>query len=284
MDEIWDSAQRDVVMYSQKYTSYMKAYKDLMGNLNSPPKVIVEIGIANGGSLELWRRVFGDQVRIIGVDLNPNAVKLRNLGYEVLIADMGTSAGWNKLHDLLGNEKVTILIDDGGHTNPQQIFSISRGIPLLAPGGYLFIEDFHSAFMADFGNPSRFSSWNFLAELAEDFQKNHFKVLKTVQFPKIVSQVESFHYYLSLVAIKKRTDENQLDATVDLGWDQSLMDYDHRWDELQNSHRMRRKLVGLVLVFDIKTRGVFKLLGLLAKLQSRGAFRRELRKITSKES
>jgi cephalosporin hydroxylase len=272
-------------MYSQKYTSYLKAYKDLMGNLNSSPKVIVEIGIANGGSLELWRRVFGDQVRIIGIDLNPQAIKLRNLGYEVLIADMGTSAGWNKLQDLLGNEKITILIVDGGHTNPQQIFSITRGIPLLAPGGYCFIEDLHSAFMADFGNPSRFSSWNFLAELSEDFQKNHFKVLKTVQFPKLINQIESFHFYLSLCAIKKRADENQLDATVDLGWDNSLMDYDHRWDGLEDADSLiRKKILGLVLVFDIRTRGVFRLRGLLAKLQSRGAFRRELRKITSKES
>lgn len=257
MNANWESAERELVMYSQKYSSYMNAYKDLMGKTVEPPRVIVEIGIANGGSLEFWRKAFGEKVRIIGIDLNPNTKELETLGYEVLIADMGKSDGWSKLQAILGDEKINFLIDDGGHTNPQQILAISKGLDLVAPGGILFIED---------------------------FQRGHFKVQKPVKFPALTAEIESFHVYLSLIAIKKRKDDSALDATIDLGTDKSLMDYDHRWDEMEDKSTISGKLIGLVLQLDNVTRGIFSIRQKIAKVQSRKIYRDELRAVTKVEN
>ena len=45
--------------------------------------IFVEIGVKRGGSLLMWRDWLGPKARIIGIDLDPNAKKLEEYGFEI---------------------------------------------------------------------------------------------------------------------------------------------------------------------------------------------------------
>ena len=66
---------------------------------------------------------------------------------------------WSKLFDQVG--KVDLIIDDGGHTNAQQVITAVNCIPNINDGGMLITEDVHSSYLRRFGNPSKYSFINF---------------------------------------------------------------------------------------------------------------------------
>ena len=59
--------------YSVKWSGYFQVYEKIFSNYRNKKIKFVEIGVANGGSLFMWRNYFGKKAEIIGIDLNPNA-------------------------------------------------------------------------------------------------------------------------------------------------------------------------------------------------------------------
>ena len=57
--------------YSSKYKKYFTIYEDLFNKFKGKDITFVEIGIQNGGSLEIWKKYFGKNSKIIGIDFNP---------------------------------------------------------------------------------------------------------------------------------------------------------------------------------------------------------------------
>jgi len=77
--------------FSIKHTNYFEVYDKLMNKFVGEPITFVEIGILDGGSLFMWQDFFGKNARIIGVDLNPEATKWREHGFEIFIGDQSDS-------------------------------------------------------------------------------------------------------------------------------------------------------------------------------------------------
>lgn len=51
---------------------------------------ILEIGVAGGGSLDLWNKYFGpDRCMIYGVDINPNCKRFERDNIEIFVGDQG---------------------------------------------------------------------------------------------------------------------------------------------------------------------------------------------------
>ena len=59
------------------------------------------------------------------------------------------------------NSKIDIILDDGGHTNEQQINTVISCIPNINDDGLLITEDVMCSYFKDFGNPSKYSFINF---------------------------------------------------------------------------------------------------------------------------
>jgi hypothetical protein len=47
---------------------------------------VVEFGIYQGGSLQMWKHYFGSRCRVFGVDINPACKLVEEDGIEVFIA------------------------------------------------------------------------------------------------------------------------------------------------------------------------------------------------------
>ncbi|MDE8669144.1 DapH/DapD/GlmU-related protein [Pseudarthrobacter sp. H3Y2-7] len=144
---------------SLKHTTYFSVYDHLFSRFIGKAPVIVEVGVLNGGSLYMWREFFGSDARIIGVDLNPEAVWLREDGFEIHIGDQTDPQFWEDFFRQVGD--VDILLDDGGHTYPQQIVTAASALDHIRNDGLLIVEDTHTSYMTEFGGPSdtSFVSW-----------------------------------------------------------------------------------------------------------------------------
>lgn len=210
-----------------KYDHYSKMYDIVLESLPSAPTVL-EIGIANGGSLQTWRTLLGPDARIIGVDLNRHAKKMEEEGFEVLILDAGLIESWEELQRRFFRT-IDLLVDDGGHTNRQQILALTQGTSLIKDNGWLVLEDLHASFMKEFGNPSPGSTARFLNRLSSDLHRLH---PRSEARPRNGTLASSIDYMLLATSWAGLRIHHDMAAAVELkaGEDASLMDYDHRWD------------------------------------------------------
>lgn len=91
----WETSEQPSV----KMSSYFPVYAQLFGHLVNEECVFVETGLLDGGSLFMWRNWLGPKARIIGINLNPEALKWNKYGFEIFIGDQGNSDFWIKTFD-----------------------------------------------------------------------------------------------------------------------------------------------------------------------------------------
>ena len=152
--------------YSTKHKKYFDVYDELFSQYKNKKITFVEIGILNGGSLNIWKKFFGENARIIGIDYNPECKKLESEGYEIFIGNQADENFWDTFFEKVGD--VDIVLDDGGHTNHQQISTTIKCIPYIKDQGKMVIEDIHTSYQSRFGNPSKYSFINFCKKLIDD--------------------------------------------------------------------------------------------------------------------
>ena len=185
--------------YSIKWSNYFEIYQNLFKKFLNKKIILVEVGIGNGGSLFMWRNFFGKHAKIIGIELNPEAKKLEKKGFKIFNGDQSNPDFWKNFYKKIG--KIDILIDDGGHTNLQQITTLMESINHIKPGGIIVIEDTHTSFMKNkgFKNPSKYSFINFTSTLIEVIHRRNPNLNKELNF--ISKKINSIEYYDSITVI-----------------------------------------------------------------------------------
>ena len=113
------------------------------------------------GALKLssTTRPEGKDARIIGIDNNPECKKFENEEYEIIIGSQSDPFFWKKFYENVGN--VDIILDDGGHTNEQQIITLIESNNYINDGGLHVVEDTHTSYQKHYGNPYKYSFMNF---------------------------------------------------------------------------------------------------------------------------
>ena len=155
-----------------KCINYFNIYDELFKKYRNQKIIFVEIGIFSGGSLFMWRDYFGKKARIIGIDLNPEAKKFEKYGFEIFIGDQSSDKFWKNFFKKIG--KVDIVLDDGGHTNYQQIVTTNQCIPMIKDGGKMVVEDVHTSFIKyNWYNPSKYSFINYSKKLIDDINSRY---------------------------------------------------------------------------------------------------------------
>jgi predicted O-methyltransferase YrrM len=127
-----------------KWQHYFEIYDRHLARFRGAPVTLVEIGVAGGGSLGMWREYLGAQAQIVGVDIDPACKRFEQTGVEVAIGDQGSAGFWDSF--LRTHERIDIVIDDGGHLPEQQVVTLESLLPRIAPGGVFICEDIHGPF------------------------------------------------------------------------------------------------------------------------------------------
>jgi cephalosporin hydroxylase len=124
-------------------------YEKHFGPLRNKPIKLLEIGILNGGSLEMWRHYFGPDAKIVGVDINPACKEHEFPGVHVRIGDQSDEGFLQSLIDEFG--EFDLVIDDGSHHVAHVKKTFEYLYPRIAPEGIYFIEDTHAAYWPSHG-------------------------------------------------------------------------------------------------------------------------------------
>jgi hypothetical protein len=62
---------------SDKWSLYLSVYDQILKSYRNANVRLLEIGVQNGGSLEIWSKYFSNAKLIVGCDINPECGKLR---------------------------------------------------------------------------------------------------------------------------------------------------------------------------------------------------------------
>jgi 23S rRNA U2552 (ribose-2'-O)-methylase RlmE/FtsJ len=195
--------------YSIKYRKYFSVYNDLFKKYINQKIVFIEIGVFNGGSLDLWRNFFGEKARIIGVDLNPDCKKFKKKGIEIFIGDQSDPKFWKSFFKKIG--KADIVLDDGGHTNAQQIVTAASCIPNIKNNGMHVCEDTHTSYMQEYDNPSKYSFIQYTKKLIDDVNFTFPNLFKfKVSLNKFIYSIQTYESVVCFHVDRARCKINNL--------------------------------------------------------------------------
>ena len=134
------------IKYPTDKPKYADFYWRYLGGLT--PRLLLEIGVLEGGSLRAWQEIFPTS-KIVGIDIDPEA-KDKNPDLNIYIGDQTDTSFLDSV--LLEIGTPDIVIDDGGHSRRQQVgtfthlFPILKGGGLQNNGGIYVIEDLETSY------------------------------------------------------------------------------------------------------------------------------------------
>lgn len=146
------------------------------------PDVIIETGVAHGGSLIFYAslcKAMG-RGRIIGIDIeihphNRKAIEQHEL-FEYITLLEGSSIDKsivNQVKGMVGNEETTLVMLDSNHTKDHVLAELKAYSPLVSVGSYIVAAD---GIMQDLvGAPRSNDDWdkNNPKAAAEEFERTH---------------------------------------------------------------------------------------------------------------
>jgi hypothetical protein len=135
-------AARKKVHYFDIYDSYFSKYRGTKVR-------ILEIGVCEGGSLELWRDYLGPDATIFGIDVNPGCTTLVDAPNQVRIGSQQDAAFLRSVIEEMGAPD--IVIDDGSHVGSDQRAAFETLFPLVREGGLYVIEDTNTSYWRAYG-------------------------------------------------------------------------------------------------------------------------------------
>ncbi len=154
---------------SDKWQSTLETYDEILQPYRNSRLSILEIGIQNGGSLEVWGKFFPKAERIFGIDIDPKCAQLKydNPKIRVFVADATKQDSLKKIG--LKPLSFDIIIDDGSHKSGDVIRTFCLYYPLLKEGGLYIIEDLHTSYWKPYGGgiEERLSSLSFFKSLVD---------------------------------------------------------------------------------------------------------------------
>lgn len=184
---------------SRKLIKYFSVYEEIFKDFREKDIIFVEIGIHNGGSLEIWKKYFSTRSRIIGIDINPECKKFESERIEIFIGNQSDPEFWKSFFSKVG--KVDIILDDGGHTNLDQIITATSVVPNINDGGILLVEDTHTSYLPVYNSEIKKSFVNFSKKIIDDINSKFSKKFKQYEF-SLSDYVYSIIFFESIIVYK----------------------------------------------------------------------------------
>jgi len=218
---------------SDKWASYLHVYDRWFASYQVAPIRLLEVGVQNGGSLQIWAKYFANAKKIVGCDINPDCAQLTydDARVVLVLGDVKASAVREKI--LAHSETYDIIIDDGSHKSADIIKTFKNFYARLSPGGIYVIEDLHCSYWAKWhGGLWRVdSAMEFFKSLtdvvnleswgAKLLPANWVAKLKTKSHtrfkPAAYSDIESISFYNSMCLIVKGYGPNSIGGRVVAG-------------------------------------------------------------------
>jgi O-antigen biosynthesis protein len=234
---------------SDKWSLYLTEYDRLFAPMADLPVRMLEIGVQNGGSLEIWSDYFRNATAIVGCDINPDCERLTydDPRISVVVGDANTADAHEKV--MRRSPQFDIVIDDGSHRSSDIVKSFALYFPHIADGGLFVAEDLHCSYWGIFegGLFDPHSSIAFFKRLADVINHEHWGIPKARTeilrgiFGKYdfeiaeetLSLVHSIEFINSMCVVRKAAaSQNGLNRRIISGADDLIVPSSTEWHDV----------------------------------------------------
>lgn len=185
-----------------KWIHYIDIYERHFNKFIDMPISLLEIGVQKGGSLQMWKKYFGNECKIIGVDVDPST----KFEEDQITVEIGSQS--DEQFMVWINEKYgpfDIIIDDGSHHQHDVLTSFQILFPTLKMGGVYLVEDTHTSYFEAYGGGMN-SNANFV-NFAKQFVHEPTSEFILINGRGKQSYVKSVSFYNSMVIFEKSIGE-----------------------------------------------------------------------------
>ena len=113
---------------------YLEVYESLFAPIRATVTDVLELGVWDGDSIQLWRNYFGPKVNVTGYDIQLK----RDLNCD---RDGLTECNAYSMGAVEATPPQDVIVDDGPHDLASMMFAVDHYLPLVKPGGVFVIED-----------------------------------------------------------------------------------------------------------------------------------------------
>jgi SAM-dependent methyltransferase len=199
---LWDYFQNNTGKKITKWTHYFWVYEKHFAHLRDKEFKMLEIGVLNGGSLEMWRNYF-PKAKIVGIDINPDCRNHEQTDKNIFVR-IGDQSNEKFLQDLIDEfGEFDLILDDGSHHVDHVNRTFQYLYPKLKDGGIYFIEDTHAAYWSSHGGSINApeSINNVAKDMIDSINADHARGQKTPDF--YTKNVKCMTVYDSIIVFDK---------------------------------------------------------------------------------
>ena len=204
---------------SHRWSLYLDVYDAAFAPWRELPVTVVEVGVQNGGSLELWGQYFKAARAIIGCDVDERCGALRfdDPRLTVIVGPINAESTAREI--VARAEAIDIFIDDGSHVSTDIVAAFCNYFPRMRPGGMYVAEDLHCAYHPDWqGGLSRPNAMGFFKLLVDGMHQDYWQEpaeLRALAAPflppgaavdvsRLAADAASIAFYDSMCFVRKR--------------------------------------------------------------------------------
>jgi len=188
-----------------KWHHYFDIYDRHLNHLIGKEFTLLEIGVSKGGSLQCWKKYFGNKVKIVGIDIDINTYYCE----PQINVHIGNQSDIQFLKLLLNKiDQPTVIIDDGSHKQSDIISTFDYLFPKLLNLGIYLIEDCHTSYWPRFEGGLH-SHLNFVEIMSRNVHDVNHKWYNLPRIPKL-KNLKSICFYDSIIVCEKEEPKTRL--------------------------------------------------------------------------
>jgi SAM-dependent methyltransferase len=201
VSELWHSFLTNTGRVAHKWTHYFPIYERHFARFQDTSCLVVEIGCGRGGSLQMWKRYFGPNAHVVGLDLEPRCKEFEEDQIDVFIGDQSSPEFLTTVIDAVGAPDV--VIDDGSHRMEHVAATFQLLYPKVAKNGIYLVEDLHTAYWEEYGGGYRKSD-TFIERCKSLVDSlNAYHARGAIPVDEFARTTMSMHFYDSVVVFEK---------------------------------------------------------------------------------
>lgn len=203
-NELEDYFYNNTGNHITKWTHYFSIYDRYFKKYKGKPIVFLEIGVFQGGSLQMWKSYFGDKAQIYGIDIDPRCKDFEAENISIFIGSQNDRKFLKGIKAQI--PKADIILDDGGHFMRGQRISFEELFDHVKEDGIYMVEDCHTSYWPGWGG-GYLRKGTFIEYSKKIIDKMHAWYTKRIPVDKYTKGLFSVAFYDSIVVFEKAKKE-----------------------------------------------------------------------------
>lgn len=236
MNDLERHFERNAGRLIHKWKHYFEIYDRHFARYRGGDVRLLEIGVFQGGSLQMWKEYFGAGAHIWGIDINPACRSLEEERVHIRIGDQTDRAFLRSVADEIG--RIDIVIDDGGHMMDQLVITFEELFARVDAHGVYLAEDLCTSYWKRYGGGLRRRGTfiEYSKRLVDQLHAWHSQQ-RGFETDDFTRSAHSMHYYDGILVVEKRPIDKPIDLKTGTA---SLPPYVPPAEQQRWSSRLRR--------------------------------------------